>query len=138
MRVKCLSGYLKEGDREKIGLPLGVSVEHAITPGNEYVVLGFSIEPKGAINGSGSFVYVVNDWGQCRSISMQLFDLVDARCSRYWYARNYDDGAVSLWPEEFYADYFLDDLIEGDAKANETFAKLMLRMNQEDNLDAYR
>lgn len=131
MKIRCLSNFLNAEQRAKIGLPPGSSVEHAITPGTEYVVLGLAVEPEGAVNGSGLFVYVANDWGQCRSISICLFEIVDARCSRYWLARSHEDGTVLLWPEEFYVEYFLDDLIEDDANAREVFSKILLRMNAE-------
>jgi len=132
MRVRCLSKLLNSAQREKIGLPPGGSVEHAITPESEYVVLGLSVKPCGSPNGSGAFVYVVNDWGQCRAISICLFDVVESRCSKYWHAKRHEDGTLLLWPEEFYIDYFLDDLSEDDADAGELFKKLVLCINAED------
>lgn len=131
MRVRCLSNFLKEEQRAKIGLPPGSSVEHAITPGTEYVVLGMSVKPQGSRNGSGLFVEIANDWGQCRGISICLFEIVDSRCSRYWLTRSHEDGTVLLWPEEFYRDYFLDDLIEGEPDARAAFEALLSRMNEE-------
>ncbi|MEJ1250068.1 hypothetical protein [Denitratimonas tolerans] len=126
-----MSSFLKDDQRAAIGLPQGESIRYAITPGSEYVVLGLSVKPQGSRNGSGLFVEIANDWGQCRGISISLFEVIDARCSKYWHVRSHENGTVLLWPEEFYEEYFLDDLIEGDARARQIFADLVSRMDTE-------
>lgn len=131
MKVRCLNNFLREDQRAAIGLPQGESIKHAITPGSEYVVLGLSVKPQGSRNGSGLFVEIANDWGQCRGISINLFEVVDAQCSKYWHVRNHEDGTVLLWPEEFYKEYFLDDLIEGESDACAIFEDLVSRMDAE-------
>lgn len=131
MKVRCLNNFLREDQRVAIGLPQGESIKHAITLGSEYIVLGLSVKPPGSRNGSGLFVEIANDWGQCRGISISLFEIVDARCSKYWIVKSREDGTVLLWPEEFYKEYFLDDLIEGEPDACEIFQELVTRMNTE-------
>jgi hypothetical protein len=60
-----------------------------------------------------------------------MFDLVDPRPSQFWLARKQGDYALTLWPEEFYTDYFKDDLTEGVKSVRETFAKVAEKLERE-------
>lgn len=132
MRARCLGNFLREAQRAQIGLAPGSSIEHALTPGKEYVVLGLSVSPPGARNGSGVFLSVCNDWGQYREVSICLFEIVDDRCSRYWRARIGGVSTLILWPDEFYSEFFLDDLSEGFSEPLAIFREVVLRIQAED------
>ncbi|MDL2354652.1 MAG: hypothetical protein QFF03_05295 [Pseudomonadota bacterium] len=74
---------------------------------------------------------ILNDFGNCIGIPACLFEIEDARCSRYWLAKHKTNGALLLWPEEFFADYFHDDLSEGTAQSVSAFAQVVARMKSE-------
>lgn len=132
MKVLCLKNHLTGVQRDKIGLPSGGSIEHAISSGKEYRVLGVTVRSRVAASGDGTYFCIENDWGQARFVSALLFEMSDARCSRHWRMQLRDDGTLLLWPEEFYEEFFLDDLSEGDEGACKIFAALLQRLERED------
>lgn len=45
------------------------------------------------------------------SIPIELFEIIDSRVSKYW-SISYSDSTTRFWPNEFYQEYFPDDLFE--------------------------
>jgi hypothetical protein len=60
-----------------------------------------------------------------------LFEIVDPRPSRFWVARKVNDFTLSLWPEEFYEDYFHDRLSDGEPIGVEAFRRVVDRLENE-------
>jgi hypothetical protein len=81
--------------------------------------------------GGGAHYQVLNDFGDIRSVPACLFVIEDARCSKHWVARADDDGAMLLWPEEFFTKYFHDDLSEGVPATKTMFEIVVKKMKAE-------
>lgn len=85
----------------------------------EYVVLSLGFLVK-SVWGTTCVVTYNTDYhvGSVGTAPMCLFEIVDARLSRYWEARDVShvtglgEGSISLEPREFFAPYFFDDLSE--------------------------
>jgi hypothetical protein len=92
-----------------------------ITVGREYLVLGLSVHRNSPVYGQAVCAEIVEDAGHRVAVPLLLFEVVDARASRHWRLRTWQDGMVTLWPEPFYKEYFFDDLAESDPETNETF-----------------
>lgn len=130
MRVRCISTQLTNDQKHQLRL-IGPSSIYQIVPGQTYLVLGitfmFPIEPYGG----GVHYEILNDNGQTRGIPSCLFEIQDPRCSKYWIAREHEGGSLHLWPEEFYAEFFHDDLSEGLFAAVTAFDLVVNRMKLE-------
>lgn len=95
------------------------------------MVLGITFLLPAPPHGGGVRYEILNDHGKCRSIPALLFELVDRRVSKHWVARQDDDGALLLWPEAFYSDFFHDDLSEGLAQAVQVFTSVVELLRHE-------
>lgn len=88
-----------------------------ITPGKEYTVLGLQLEVGARLWGVGAYVQIASDYGGISFAPLELFEITDARASRFWEAHLWEGGAVTLWPAAFYRAYFHDDLSEQEPSA---------------------
>ncbi len=99
------------------------SQEFSLAIGYEYTVLAMS------------FLYDSNVYGDCCTIQychgdrlaqapLCLFEIVDARTSKYWLVKRGSGQNVFLWPEPFFREFFHDDLSEGDMHAYEDLQKI--------------
>lgn len=105
------------------------SSQYAITPGVSYLVLGISVI---ANDEACRVLYqVLNDSDGISHVPASLFDLQDNRCSASWVARYDADGSLLLWPEEFFVDYFHDDLSEGDSAVANVFRGVVVKLREE-------
>lgn len=126
MRVRCLAATLSEEHRAK--LRTTNLTEYQLVVGGSYLVLGITMMITGEPHGGGVHYQILNDSGAIRSIPSMLFEIEDARCSRYWVAQARENGALLLWPEEFFIEYFHDDLSEGIREAVVKFKAVVNRM----------
>jgi hypothetical protein len=60
-----------------------------------------------------------------------LFEVIDDRLSRYWKIQKYDDYHITLWPKEFYQEYFHDDLSNGIPEVVDIYNSLAERLEKE-------
>ena len=131
MKVRCISTRLTSEQQAQLRITHGKFTEYQIIPGNTYLVLGitfmFPVEP----HGGGIHYQILNDFGSYGSIPSHLFEIEDPRCSRYWIAKQHPDGDVVLWPEEFFAEFFHDDLSEGLAAPVAAFKVVVKRLKSE-------
>ena len=134
MKLRCIGTQLSDGQEMQLGYASSSKIEYQIVPGNEYLVLGMSFLLANEPHGGGAQYQILDDFGGCRIIPACLFAVIDDRCSRYWHIRQDLDGAVLLWPEEFFADYFHDDLSEGFAGAIKLFKQVVDRLSHEFDL----
>jgi hypothetical protein len=130
MLVRCVASQLTD-DQKRLLLVRDPAPDYQLRVGGEYLVLGLTFLLPAPPHGGGARYEILNDYGKCRSIPAFLFELVDSRVSKYWVARQDDDGAVLLWPTEFYGRFFHDDLSEGVTEAVQTFSKVVGRLQQE-------
>jgi hypothetical protein len=130
MLVRCVANQLTD-DQKKLLLVKDPAPEYQLRVGGEYLVLGMTFLLPALPHGGGVRYEVLNDYGKCRSIPAFLFEIVDKRVSKHWAARQDEDGAVLLWPTEFYAKFFHDDLSEGVAETVQTFSKVVELLRDE-------
>jgi len=105
--------------------------EFALTRGRDYLVLGVQFIRNSSIYGRIVLFEIEQDDGLLLSIPNTLFDVVDGRVSKWWTVRQDADGDLKIWPEEFYRDYFHDDLSNGDAEAVTAFLKVSEKLGCE-------
>lgn len=130
MLVRCVASRLTDDQKSQLGVK-DPSPEYELRVGSEYLVLGITFLLPTPPHGGGVRYEILNDYGKCRSIPAFLFELVDRRVSKHWVARQDDDGALLLWPEAFYSEFFHDDLSEGRAQAVLVFSSIVEMLRQE-------
>lgn len=130
MRVRCISTKLTSDQKHLLRIT-GASPDHQIIPGQTYLVLGITFSFPDEPHGGGVQYQILNDFGKCRSIPSCLFEMHDPRCSKHWIARQDEDGSLLLWPEEFYAEFFHDDLSEGVPSAIDAFTRVVEQLQSE-------
>ena len=131
MRVRCVATSLTSQQKALLRITTAATPEYQIIPGNTYLVLGITFIHPTAPHGGGIRYEILNDFGNCLGIPACLFEIEDARCSRYWLSRQNSDNALVLWPEAFLADYFHDDLSEGIAGAVDAFRRVVNQLKGE-------
>lgn len=100
-------------------------------------MLGISFAANSPVHGNIALFEIVEDGGYyCLSIPAALFEITDSRCSSFWKARIHQDGAVTLWPTEFYEPYFHDKLSDHDPEMRKLFESVLKKLAAEfDGLD---
>ncbi|MEM7086259.1 MAG: hypothetical protein AAF489_08765 [Bacteroidota bacterium] len=91
---------------------------------DEYLVYGLTFTP----NSNYAQIYHNNN---LISVPMSLFEIIDDRVSKYWVIKQNEEGTIFLWPEEFFKEYFHDDLSEGVSEIVRTFKNVQEKMNLE-------
>lgn len=105
--------------------------QYALTCGVSYLVLGISFISGDGSRSNKTLYQVLNDFGGISHVPVSLFELQDNRCSAYWSARYDSDGSLLLWPKEFFADYFHDDLSDGSSAATGIFSEVIKILKDE-------
>ena len=131
MIAKCIGTTLTEEQREATNAPALFRPRYQITVGKEYVVLGVSFLVGSEVYGNCSLFGIRDDAGRFVSMPTVLFDLSDPRPSRFWLARRSGKADLMLFPEEFYREYFHDDLSERDIETVAVFNGVMARLEAE-------
>lgn len=98
--------------------------EFALTRGQDYLVLGLQFIRNSSIYGRIVLFEIEQDDGLLVPIPNTLFDVVDGRVSKWWTIRQGAEGDLKIWPEEFYRDYFHDDLSNGHAETVTAFLRV--------------
>lgn len=106
------------------------SAEFHISLDKEYVVLGISFMLDDSV-GRCSFVEVTNDYGHLSSVPLLLFEIIDPRVSKYWVIRQLGSFTFTLWPNDFYTEYFHDDLSNNVPEIVESFNKIRIKLEEE-------
>lgn len=120
MVIKCISN--KPTTEQKKLLPLVYSKsDFHITKDQHYIVLGISFLFH-KTEGRWSVVEIISDYGHLSHVPLFLFEVVDARVSKFWRIKIYDEYEITLWPELFYQEYFHDDLSENRVDLVREFA----------------
>ena len=130
MLVRCVARQLTN-EQKGLLLMKDPSPDYQLRVGVEYLVLGITFLLPTLPHGGGVRYEILNDYGKCRSIPACLFEVVDNRASRYWHARQDEDGALLLWPQPFYADFFHDDLSEGVPEVVQQFTTVVEALRHE-------
>ncbi|MFC4815679.1 hypothetical protein [Flavobacterium sp. GCM10023249] len=64
------------------------------------------------------------------SIPVELFEIIDSRVSKYWLV-SYANSTTRLWPNEFYKEYFHDDLFEEVPEVLSQFSEVKNKLESE-------
>jgi hypothetical protein len=131
MRVKCLGHELSEEQRLFFKVPPLFHTRYQITISMEYLVLGITFVVDSPVHGNTLLLEIVNDAGRYSAIPAALFEVTDCRCSSFWQARFYEDGAITMWPAQFYEPYFHDKLSDHDPESRELFESVLTKMRAE-------
>jgi hypothetical protein len=126
MKVKCIV----ELPIDQQGLALGKHYNPGkqtfnLSVGREYFVYGLTF-----LSGA-PWVEILEDFGYLYSAPLCLFEITDARVSRYWQLQIGPDSTVMLWPPSFYREYYFDDLIEGVPDILDDFRKVRTQIEAE-------
>ena len=112
------------------GNPLFTPV-FSLTVGRDYLVLGMQFIRKSTIYGAVTLFELENDDGVLVPAPNVLFQVVDGRASKWWEARQDEDGDLKLCPREFYQEYFHDDLSNRNSGALTAFREVRERLIRE-------
>lgn len=130
MKVKCVSNMLTS-EQQNI---LEGTLKHpdwfsTITPEKEYTVLGITFV-KDSSYMNGVTLEICSDVDMIETVPICLFEIIDTRASQYWSVQ-FKDNTFSLWPKEFYKEFFHDDLTEGIPEIVQIFKCIVGRMERE-------
>jgi hypothetical protein len=131
MKVRCIQTEINKDKKSLFGIDADFDPCFQITIGKECTVFGISII-HGKSGYSGLVMYEILDDVRSYCISMPhcLFEIIDGRASSYWEIRiNNED--ITIWPEDFFCDYFFDDLSDGEPLARKKFNEILKKMQNE-------
>ena len=129
MKVRCIKNYLTDEEKKMISMSFNQHPVYRIKPDAEYTVLGLTF----MINNSyqnGVFVQIKDDSYCLTFPPLCLFEIIDPRLSSYWKADALKNE-FSLWPKEFYMDYFHDLLSDGNPEYVEAFNRAVTLLENE-------
>jgi hypothetical protein len=108
MRVRCISTYPSEEQIQRLGKRFYRNQDFHIASGKEYVVFGLEF----SLDSNIPSVSLVGEYDKLRDAPLCLFEIIDARVSRYWEVRASGNGVLVFWPHSFFREYYHDDLSE--------------------------
>ena len=116
------------GDSDIAGDPMrrGATTGH-FSIGNTYTVYGMRFEPKPC----AVTVDVITEGNRLVGAPLSLSRITDARASRNWEARVWEDGALTLWPASLYLPYYHNDLSEDVPDVSADFRRVRATMESE-------
>lgn len=130
MRVICRKRRPSEEQNVALGYNKTNTTDYELTIGTEYTVLGLSFHATTHLN-QGVVFLLRDDIGRCAFVPICLLDISNAVPSRYWRAQKKGGFDLCLWPEEFFTDYFHDDLSNSVTKVVEVFNRVCQQLNLE-------
>jgi hypothetical protein len=117
MQAKCLASGLTDEQREATNASARFRPRYQVTEGRGYLVLGLSFVLNSPVYGNCCLFTIQDDADRCILVPSLLFEITDPRSSRFWIARDFGASNFTLWPEEFYDEFFHDRATDGDAQA---------------------
>ena len=130
MKVKCVAKDLTEEQKKILRVPPNIDPGcGTLTIGKDYLVLGITYEI--SLYYWTSVVFEIeDDIGSSSSAPICLFEIVDPRPSVFWRAQHFFPN-FTLWPVEFYQDFFHDLLSDGEPEINKIFDSVVNRLTYE-------
>lgn len=128
MKVTCIATELNASQKQVMGLNNNEEPSYPFIIGDSYTVLGIHSQ-LGYY--AGTMLHMASPSGYILPTPLCLFDVVDDRPSRYWKIQKYNEHQITLWPEEFYQEYFHDDLSDGVPEVVEIYKKVVERLEKE-------
>ncbi len=131
MIVECIAKSLSVTDKESMDCEIISEPVNMLTVGQKYLVLGMTFCYRSQLFGNTPLFQILDDGGRLRFFPSPLFSIVDNRPSSFWRVHIFDQLSFALWPEEFYTEYFHDDLSEGIEGAVQLFQKVVKELESE-------
>ncbi|EPS8495175.1 hypothetical protein ACVH8U_004141 [Yersinia enterocolitica] len=128
MKVTCTATRLSSHHKQVMGLEADEEPNYPFVVGETYTVLGIHTQ---AGYYAGTMLHMPSPGGYIIPTPLCLFEVIDDRPSRYWRIQKYDDYHITLWPEEFYQEYFHDDLSDGVPEVIEIYNSVVKRLEKE-------
>lgn len=95
--VKLRSNGVQEG-------MINLNMQDFLNLGEEYIVFAITIQKH------TTYIQIYID-KKLISVPLELFEIIDSRVSKYWLV-SYINSTTRFWPNEFYQEFFHDDLFE--------------------------
>lgn len=126
MKVICLANQLTKDQKKQLGISEKNDFQYPIEIGEFYTVLGISndLSQNGCIILDIPYFYIF-------SVPLCLFDIIDDRPSKYWKIKKSSDHELTMIPEEFYQEYFYDDLSNGFPEIVEIYKQVVEKLEKE-------
>jgi len=121
MKVKVIKLEIKNVDSSVINSKM----ENFLNIGDEYTVYAVTIQK------TMTYVQIYID-NKLISIPIELFEIIDSKVSKYWLV-SYTDSTTRFWPNEFYQEFFHDDLFEGVTEIVTQFNDVKNKIEREFN-----
>jgi hypothetical protein len=123
MKVTCIQDRLINDQKLKLGIATENDFKYPFEIGETYTVLGITCRMGQTILEMPYF-YIF-------PAPMCLFAITDERPSSYWKIKKIDENKISLWPEEFYQEYFHDDLSDGIPEVISIYKQVVRKLEEE-------
>jgi hypothetical protein len=131
MRVRCVNRELTDEQRALLKAPSRFRPNHRLTVGKEYLVLGVVSIIDSPQYGNTALFEIVDDDRGFVLFPAVFFEVTDSRCSSFWRSAVQQGGTVTFRPEEFYREFFHDDLSEGDPVVRQVFQAVVAKLEAE-------
>ena len=102
-----------------------------VVPGKIYVALGVSFVRDSSAFGTTVLLEIFDETEYLMSIPSELFEIIDARVSRFWHARDYGLGVFAVWPPLFFEESFHEKLADRDPGAMTLITLLLRKLSEE-------
>jgi len=127
MKVKCVASKLSENQARDLAIDKVVA--YRITKDVEYAVIGISAFTRNGVN--ATLFWIKDDPGNYPvPIPHLLFEVLDARVSKYWVTETTKTG-IRMMPGEFLEPDFLEDLTEFKPENVKIFSEVVSKLEQE-------
>ena len=113
MKVKCIKTVIKPKNKSVINY----DVRGFISENDILDVFGISISD------ATVYVYVFNG-EHLFDVPLDLFEILDTNIGLEWKIKKWSDKSITIWPELFYVDDFLENFAEREDKERELFENL--------------
>lgn len=126
MKVKCIATSLTTEQKQNMGLNECEDPQYPFFIGEIYTVIGVHTQIG---RYAGTILKIPMKYAVPAPVC--LFKIVDERPSLYWKIKQLSEYEISLWPEEFYQEYFQDDLTDGVPEVVEIYKSVVERLEKE-------
>lgn len=130
MKIICRQRYPTDEQNIVLGYDKGCTVGYELTVNQQYTVLGINFQNT-TLN-RGVIFLLRDDFGRCAFVPICLLDVASPALSKLWIARKFNESDLCLWPEEFFSEYFHDDLTDGVPAAVAIFERVCQALVEED------
>lgn len=126
MKVVCIRNRLTKEQKQALNIAEENDFKYPFEVNRTYTVLGLSNRV-----GSDAAAILEMPYFYAFPAPLCLFEIVDDRPSQYWKIQKRSDYEISLWPEEFYQEYFHDDLSDGVPEVVEIYNRVVEQLEKE-------